>query len=897
MTERRKVLLLDGHSLAYRAFFALPATMSTTEGQPTNAVYGFASMLFKVVDEEDPDAVVVAFDGPRADLHRAKEFPEYKAHRPTMPEEMRSQMSMIESLLERMKIPVVRSAGYEADDVLGTMARRVAGSGGEAVIVTGDRDALQLVGEGIKVLMTGKGITETVTYDRLAVEEKYGVPPERMPDMAGLKGDASDNIPGVPGIGEKGACALIKEYGSLEALYDNLDNVTGAKRKASLEENRDLAFLSRDLSRLETDLPLELDPDKVEFGSWNLQEVLDYLSALEFKTLARRFLEMFAKSSSPVQAEHGGDLSYALTDPDDDRALESFLTEAREAGAVGVACKVSGSGYCDIKLLRLGLATGKTALILTPGNSGALRAAGEILGSDDIEKWMHEAKANVQALGKTGVSVRNVAFDTALAAYLENPSLGTYYLWDIWERNLGGNISFEGRSARWGDQPSLLEDDGDSEGLAVADNAARVFHVKPVLEEKLNSLGMLPLFKDIEMPLMTVLKAMEETGVALDPFVLEELSAEASSILAGLEQDIFALAGREFNISSTRQLAQVLFDELGIAPLKKTKTGYSTDSSVLEALRLEHPIAGKVLEYREYSKLKSTYFDVLPALVCPSTGRLHGCFNQTATATGRISSSNPNLQNIPVRTEVGRRIRAAFVPPEEGWKLIVADYSQIELRVLAHMSADARLLDAFEKDADIHRETAAEIFGVPHGEITPEMRRLAKVVNFGVVYGMGYYGLSSRLGISIDEATRYIDTYFKTYDGVREYRERCIADAAGRGYAETLFGRRRFIPELSSGNRQTREMGERLAINTPLQGTAADIIKKAMVDVDSTMKRGGSRARMTLQIHDELVFEAPPSELEALADLVSGCMMGAADLRVPLEVDIGVFDNWGEARH
>ena len=892
----RKVLLIDGHSLAYRAFFALPDTMSTTGGQPTNAVFGFTSMLLKVLDEEKPDAVVVAFDGPRADLHRTKEYPRYKAHRPTMPNELRSQMEMIENLLEHMKIPTVRAEGYEADDVLGTMAKEAAAAGSEAVIVTGDKDTLQLVGNGITVLMTGKGITDTVTYDQQAVENKYGIAPEKMPEMAGLKGDPSDNIPGVPGIGEKGACALIKEYGSLEGLYDNLDKITGAKRKSSLEENRDLAFLSRDLARLETGIPLELDVRDVKFGHWDRYEVLDYLSALEFRTLAKRFLEMFGEELSEEEI-HSGDISYALVDIGDHSAIDAFLEEARAVGAVGVASALSGTGYCDTELSCFAIATASQVLLLTADEKGpAWDTAQTILGSVEIEKWLHDAKGTLEALDKMSAQVLSVTFDTVLAAYLENPSLGTYYLWDIWQRNVGERISIGGRSTQQNEQPALLPQEDNDVGLTVAADAARIYHLKPLFEGKLRSLGMLSLFEEIEMPLMAVLKQMEEVGVAIDSETLHRLSREAASVLAGLEKEIYELAGREFNIGSPKQLAKILFEDLGITPLKKTKTGYSTDSAVLEALREGNPIAGKIVEYREYSKLKSTYFDVLPTLVCPASGKIHCSFNQTATSTGRLSSSNPNLQNIPVRTEVGRRIRTAFIPGEEGWRMLVSDYSQIELRVLAHMSKDSHILDSFARDADIHRETASEIFGVAPGEVTPEMRRMAKVVNFGVVYGMGYFGLSSRLGISREDATKYIDTYFDTYEGVRAYRDKCIADAASLGYAETLFGRRRFIPELASENRQTRELGERLAVNTPVQGTAADIIKKAMVDVSRAIDHRGMRARMTLQIHDELMFEAPREELEALRDLVGDCMMSAAALKVPLKVDIGILDNWGQAK-
>lgn len=896
-SERDKVLLLDGHSLAYRAFFALPVSMSTSGGQPTNAAYGFTSMLLKVLDEERPGAVAVAFDGPRSDLIRTREFPEYKAHRPSMPQEMRDQMPIIERLLSSMGIPVLRAVGYEADDILATVARRAAVSGRHAVIVTGDRDVLQVVDENITVLMTGKGITETVTYDRDAVIQKYGVVPEKLPEMAGLKGDASDNIPGVPGIGEKGASALIREHGSLEGVYENIESVGGAGRRSSLQENREVAFLSRELSRLETEVPIDVDLDEMEFGKWDEKTVVDYLSGLEFRTLAKRFQELFGSGEEDGSTGRSRAFSLELVDAGSDGQLRSFTREAVETGAVGVAGACYGAGFCEVELRSVAIASGLRALVLDEGSSGeAWAAASEILGSFEVKKRVHDGKSLMQALGKKGIPISGVIFDTAVAAYIENPSLGSYSLRDVWERNLGGAIEIAGERQEDEEQPSLLEVSDRGAGLGAAADAARVFLLKPVMEEKLGSIGALPLFEQIEMPLMLVLKEMEETGVALERRVPVELSAEAAAALADLEEEIHRLAGREFNIGSTKQLSEVLFGDLGIPPVRKTRTGYSTDSSVLETLKGEYPIAEKILEFREYSKLKSTYLDVLPALVCPSTGRIHCSFNQTATATGRISSSGPNLQNIPVRTDVGRKIRAAFVAGFPDWKMLVADYSQIELRVLAHLSGDERLVEAFNSDRDIHSETAVEVFGVPYEQVTPEMRRAAKVVNFGVVYGMGYYGLSSRLGITLEDATRYIDSYFETYRGVREYRDQCIASAARLGYAETMFGRRRPVPELASGNRATRELGERLAINTPLQGTAADMIKKAMVDVAASIQAEGMDSRLTLQIHDELLLEAPLRELEALTDIVGECMTGVAPLRVPLKVNMGVYRNWGEAK-
>ncbi|MBU4173682.1 MAG: DNA polymerase I [Actinobacteria bacterium] len=897
MAEQRKVLLIDGHSLAYRAFYALPETMTTADGQPTNAVFGFTSMLLKVIDEKKPDAVIVAFDISRKDLKRTHEYPEYKAHRPPMPDELGTQISMIGELLEHMRIPAVRAQGHEADDVLGTLADEVAGRGDEAIIVTGDRDTLQLVRDGVTVLMTGKGITETREYDRGAVQEEYGVPPEKLPEIAGLKGDSSDNIPGVPGIGIKGASALIGKYGSLENLYDHLEEITGPKRKLSLEENREQAFLSRRLATIEKAVPVRLDVGEVELETWDADEVLEYLSSLQFKRLARKFAMMYGEESGPHVRGSGEELPYTAV-PGDRKSLKEFLSGARDAGEVAVAISLSGEGYCDLRLEGAAIATGNAVLVAAGSDDEpAMDVVGDILRSPEIEKWFHGAKEALEALDKKKMTVRGVAFDTKVAAYLKNPSLGKYALEDIWERNVGATVLVDGESVRVREQESLLAPDEGEERLRLASEAARIFNLKRVIERDITDLGMARLFRDIEMPLILVLKGMEETGVALDAEVVERLADEAGLALVELKEDIHRLAGHEFNVSSTRQLGRVLFEEMGIPPVRKTKAGFSTDSTVLRSLKDEWEIAGKVIAFRENAKLKSTYYDTLPRLVCPESGRIHCSFNQTATSTGRISSSNPNLQNIPVRTDDGRRIRKAFVPGGPGWKMLVADYSQIELRVLAHMSGDERMIGAFASGADIHRQTAAEIFGVEEGDVTDDMRRKAKVVNFGIIYGMGRYGLSSRMGISVERATEYIEAYFIRYDGVREYRERCVAEAEEKGYAETLLGRRRLLPELASPKRHTRELGERLAVNTPIQGTAADIIKKAMNDVASAMGEDGFQSRMIMQIHDELVFDVAPGEGDELSTLVVGLMAGVLDLRVALKVEAGLFDNWGQAKY
>ncbi len=893
----KNYVLIDGHGLAYRAFFALPQTLTTTEGQPTNAVYGFMNMLFKVMTEEEPDAVIVALDGPRAELKRTAEFPEYKAQRPPMPDELRSQISLIVELLEALGIPVVQLEGYEADDIIGTLSKKISDSEGQAVIVTGDRDALQLVGERVKVLLTEKGISEVKAYGVEKVIKKYGVPPEKIPDIVGLKGDPSDNIPGVPGIGDKGAQELISKFGSLEDLYENLDKIGGAKRRESIENNREMAFLSRKLAVIDRCVPIDVDLDSLRLGQWDKESVIDKMDSLEFKSLIKRFLEFTKEADHEDRTTAKETVEFEILDGTDPECRKEFQKALENEIHISVSGKTENKGYCDIQIESIAFFSGDKAIVI-PFDEDDEQSIGfvkKVLSSHN-EKVVHDGKGIIEALSKKGIEFSNLGFDTAIAAYLLNPSLGTYHLWNLWENNVGKRLAVRGRQYPEPEQASLLDVNQVQDVTRTASEAVNIYYLRKPLCQKLQQDAMLDLFKDIEMPLMLVLADMEKNGVAVDADILKSLSAEAQSSLEALEKEIFELVGHEFNVGSPKQLGEVLFEELGLPPVKKTKTGYSTDSSVLETLKPYHPVAEKIIEHREISKLKSTYFDVLPQLICPATGRIHCSFNQTATATGRISSSNPNLQNIPVRTELGKKIRRAFIPGEEGWKLLVADYSQIELRVLAHMSEDSLLLEAFARDADIHTETAASLFGVSTDQVTPELRRMAKVVNFGVVYGMGFYGLSSRMGMSREDAMEYINRYFQKYEGVKRYRERCIQEAAEKGYTETLLGRRRYVKELSSSNKQTRELGERLAINTPLQGTAADIIKKAMVDVSAELKMRKLKSRMILQIHDELIFEVSPDEAEELKDMVSSLMSSVLDLRVPLKVDLGIYDNWGEAK-
>ncbi|MDD5448160.1 MAG: DNA polymerase I, partial [Actinomycetota bacterium] len=728
--KNKKILLIDGNSLAYRAFFALPKSLSTSSGQVTGAVYGFTSMLFKVLDEEKPDACVVAFDVPRGELERTQAFAEYKAHRPEVPDELLSQMELIEELLKRLRIPVVRAPGHEADDVLGTLAKKASTLGYDVFILTGDRDMLQIVGRGIKVILISKGITQTRVFDEKRVVEEFGVPPEKLPEVTGLKGDSSDNIPGVPGIGEKGARDLIGKYGSLESLYEHIDEIGGESRKNILLEHRDKAFFSRDLATLKTNLSLDFDFEEAKLGNWEEKEVLDFLQSCEFEVLSNRFVQNFSHHNIE-KGENKKKITYSAVSFQDKEGLGDFLKEARDKGAVGVASLIHGLGYCDIRLVSLAIATESKFLVASPDYDEAFEVVRAILEDKKIEKWLCEGKETILSLGKLGVSLKRATFDIGLASYLENPSSVAYGPESLAVRN---SLDIEVEGVLLEETPSLFEEDSSREFIYLGMDAGRVFHLKRLLEDRISRLGMGRLLAEVEIPLMFVLAEMEKNGVAIDLEVIEALAAETRSRMAELEKRIFELAGHPFNLDSPKQLSKVLYEEMGIAPIKKTKTGYSTDSGVLEALARDYEIARVLLEYREYSKLKSTYYDVFPKLVCPSTGRLHCSFNQTAAVTGRISSSNPNLQTIPVRSDTGRKMRSAFIPGMSGWKILVADYSQIELRVLAHMSEDEGLVSAFKSDADIHAETASELFGISLAEVGPSERRIAKTVNFGIVY-------------------------------------------------------------------------------------------------------------------------------------------------------------------
>lgn len=893
-----KLVLIDGHSLLYRAFYAT-RPLSTTDGRPTNAVYGFAGMLWQILEDEQPDAIVVALDT-AAPTFRHEEFAEYKAHRPETSESFYVQVPAARELVEAMGIPVVALEGYEADDVLGTLAHRARQQGYEVLIVTGDQDALQLVDEGAQVLMPQKGMGQTQRYDVQAVRERFGLEPSQLPDFKALKGDPSDNIPGVPGVGDKKAAALLKQFGSVEELLERLHEVEDPRLRATLEQYREqipqykrLATIVRDAPV--PDLPPRWQPTAEQFA--RLQQVLE---SLEFRSFLRRLPALQAKwlageaSTPTVEAPAevrtmGVQWSVAR----DEEAVRQLLRRCLQTPKVGIRALLQGTHVMDLQLTGVAIALSREEAVYVPGRAavaslfdeggnGLVGLLAPLWESEAIAKAGYYLKPLQASLIRAGIQPKGWAFDAMLAGYVLQSGRSSYPLPDLVQDYLGERLP--------------TEDTTGESGLAAytCAEAAACLRLEQVMSQQVAAMGCADVLYRIEVPLSEVLARMELAGVAVDVAYLHQLSDVLEALLRAKESEVYTLAGGPFNIASPKQLGQILFEKLKLPAGKKTRTGaYSTDAEVLEQLAAEYPICRSILEYRELSKLKSTYADVLPRLVHPSTGRIHTSFNQTVAATGRLSSSEPNLQNIPIRSEAGRQIRRAFVAAP-GNRLLSADYSQIELRLLAHVSGDERLLQAFADDRDIHAATAMLLFGVPDEGVTPELRRKAKTVNFAVLYGMSDYGLSLELGMSVGEAHAFIENYFRQLPGVRRYLEETLAFARQHGYVTTLYGRRRYLPEIHHANRNVRQAAERAAINSPLQGTAADIIKLAMIDLDRRLRQEGYRARMVLQVHDELVLDAPAEEVPALAELVRECMSGVARLRVPLKVDVEVGDNWAE---
>jgi len=885
-------MFIDGHSIAFRAFYALPYDMATTSGEPTNAVFGFVSMLLKAVAEYRPDKIVIVFDPP-GKTFRESEFAEYKAQRAETPEGFRAQEPLIHEVVEVLGLPQVEVEGFEADDVIATLAARAAESGDEVLIVTGDRDAIQLVEDpSVKVVYNRKGITDVVEFDEAAVKERYGIAPHQYVDYAALRGDPSDNINGVPGIGEKTAAKLLQKYGSIDGIYEHIEELTPKLRKA-LEENRSILERNRKLMRLRRDVPLPADPDKIESRSPDLKKLEELFSALEFRSLFQRVKDAFsAELATESRAAKLGE-DFSVLEPAAFGGLVKKLSSKGAHVAVGVSAEPPKEKWAPGRSAYVAIFDGSSCKVTQvegiadpweedrARDSVGLTEARQLFSDNSIVKNGHNLVAVARAMGHAHLA--GCGFDTAVAVYLLDPGAAS-------QPSLAGalekyaNISF-------GPKQQSLHPQSDSASAAAEAQAVGV--LVPLLRKRLEEESMLSLYEEIECPLIGILASMERIGIRLDVPYLKELSESFSFDARRHEEEVKRLGGEDINVRSTQQLQRVLFEKLKLPVVRATKTGYSTDASALEAIRDQHPIVEEILAFRELERLR-TIVDGLLDLVYPD-GRVHPHYNQTSAATGRVSSENPNVQNVPIRTTLGRQIRKAFIA-EDGWRLITADYSQIELRVMAHLSGDERLRKALSEAHDVHAETASQVFGVKLEDVTEEMRRAAKMVNYGLSYGLEAYGLAQRLAIETDEARRIISRYFESFPGVKKYMDEVVAKARETGYTETIFGRRRYIPQLESSSYQIRRMGERMAMNAPLQGSAADIIKRAMIRLENTLRTERMHARQILQVHDEIVVEAPENEIEEASEALAKAMTGAADLAVPLDIEVGVGRDWDEAK-
>ena len=867
--------LLDGHSLAYRAFYALPDDLATKSGQVTNAAYGFTSMLIKLLDDYDPDGLAVAWDVGRSTF-RTEAYPEYKAQREAAPDSFRSQLPLIRELLATMDVTQIQLEGYEADDVIATISRAAARDEWDVLVVTGDRDSFQLVDDRIKVVYTLRGISDTVLADTTWIEGKYGVRPDQYLEYASLRGDNSDNLPGVPGVGEKTAARLIASYGSLEAVFDHLEDQT-PKLRENLATHRDQVILNRELMALVDDLDLGVTTESMRRGEADREATKAIFDSLEFTSLWVRLT----------------DLDGAVTERD----VEAIDVEVRSLQSGERVRELAASGQLTIEPVRDGGQL--VGLMVVPNGPPSDDGVDDVffladslfddlapfLADPEIGLSIDHSKSFVREMLESGYEVEGLAFDTALADYVIDPGSSSHLLEDVAGRYLGVELTSSDSNGEADDPVQGMLDFSEGPDLETAGRRAiAVRRLRPLMEAELMERGGSELFHDMELPLVGVLARMEVAGIVVDRPYLEDLGDSLRQQLAVLEADIHGAAGEPFNINSTLQLRKVLFDDLELPILKKTSKGApSTDASVLAKLEDAHPIVASLLRYRELEKLRGTYVDGFLPLIQPD-GRIHAHFNQIAASTGRLSSDRPNMQNIPVRSETGRMIRRAFVP-QDGWTFIVADYSQIELRILAHLSKDAGLLEAFSAGEDIHTATAARVFGFTRDLVTDEMRRRAKVINFGLLYGMEAFGLADRLEIGREEAQKHMDAYFEQFPDVRDFMKSIVAEAKQTGYTTTIFGRRRYLRELSSDNFRIRQMGERMALNAPVQGSAADVIKLAMIELDRRLDR--TEASMLLQIHDELVLEARDDVVDATTALVIEVMEGVASLEVPLTVDVG----------
>ncbi|MCZ6892105.1 MAG: DNA polymerase I [Chloroflexi bacterium] len=928
--DRPLFLVIDGHAVVHRAWAAIqtPLTIRAT-GEEVQGVYGFMNAFLKTLATWHPTHCAIAFDPPGPVFRHAK-YAEYKAQRPEMPPSLRSQFPHVRQLMEAFGVPIFELKGYEADDVIGTLCRQAEAQSLETVILTGDTDMLQLVSPSVRVEMHSYIQRERV-YDQQAVRERYGgLSPERQPDVKGLQGDTSDNIPGVPGIGAKTAVKLIVQFGSLETLYERLDEVTPPRIQELLRTHRDQAFLGKELTTIVRDAPVELDTETALFGDFDRESVLAVLRELEFSSMVGRIPQasgqqvlgqgQMAQPQAQDGAEAAGHTRPAQqTVPQDQpdyrtvdtrQALEAMVDELRSDGTFAFDTESTGQDpmNCDLVGLSFSSRPGLAYYVPVGHREGtqlplgeALEALKPLLEDPKLDRIAHKATYDMTLLRNYDINVPNVAFDTMVAAQLSGyNTLGLKQLaFQLLNVEMTPIADLIGRGAK---QITMAEAPIADAALYAAADADMTGRLHTLLKEELGKHGVETLFTDVEMPLVPVLVQMQLNGITVDQGKLREMSGNLIEELHTLEEDIYREADEPFNINSTQQLSVVLFEkllpparlkEMGLPQPKRTKTGFSTDASVLEELRDANPIVERVLRYRELTKLKSTYLDALPDLVNPKTGRVHTSYNQVGSATGRFSSSDPNLQNIPVRTDLGREMRRAFLA-EPGWQLLAADYSQVELRVLAHLSQDPGLLAAFQRDEDIHVATAAQVYSVPPAEVTPDMRRIAKVMNFGIIYGLSAHGIAQQTDLDVKEGAAFIESYLGRYPGISDYVEATKQHARERGYVETILGRRRYLPEIRQSNFHVRQAAERMAINMPVQGGAADVIKIAMVRIHDRMAERGVKSRMLLQVHDELIFEVPPEEMDLMKETVLELMPSALELSVSLKIDLKVGPTWGD---
>ena len=900
-TTRKRMFLIDGYAMLYRAHFAMIRNpLITSYGLPTSALFGFLNQLFRILKKENPDYVATIFDR-KEKTFRHKKYPEYKATRDPMPEELQEQLPHLWKLIEAMQIPQLSKVGFEADDIIGTLAKHGLEQDLDVFIVSGDKDFMQLINANVFLFAPGNRNKPDKIYDKKGVEDRWGVPPEKIVDLFGLMGDSSDNIPGVFGVGPKSAMKLIHDYGTLEEALENAESVTNKRVRNGLLEGKDNAILSKDLVTIVTDVPLDREIDELVRQDMDIEAMESLLTEYEFHALIN---QLPGSAEEKKSTNKNSDKDYKIITTV--KNLKTYFNSVKSNSLLSFDIETDGLDPMQNTIVGLSFATKANSGIYVPivykekqknhfGDddlSAVIEIIRPIMQDKNIPKTGQNAKFDMLVFKRHGIDVKGLVCDTMIAAHLLKPESRSYKLDNLSIEYLNYRmVPIEDLIGKGKNQISMTEVELDNAGFYAAEDADVAWQLTEIFQKQLQDSGLDHFFKKIELPLLNVLMDMEYQGTYVDKEMLEKMSLDLGKKIENLTKEIIKEVGTEFNINSTQQLANILFDVLNLRKVKQR----STAESVLEALRNEHPLPGMILNYRKLNKLKNTYVDTLPPLVNPDTGRIHTTFGQTIASTGRLSSSNPNFQNIPIRTDEGREIRKSFKAQKKGWLIFSADYSQIELRIMAHLSQDPALMEAFNKNEDIHSRTASDVFGVGIKDLLPEMRRTAKVVNFGIMYGAGAFRLSQELGIPRSEAQVIIDTYFERYAGIREYMDRTIKQAEDQKYVETVLGRRRNIWNIDSENHIQREAAKRMAINMPIQGTAAEMIKLAMLDIHSTLINKGFETRMILQIHDELLFEAPAQEIDTLQEMVSDKMVNAMPLTIPLVVDCGNGISWFEA--